>query len=205
MYVIVDIAGQQYKVKKDQKIFVNRLEGKAGSKVDFNKVLLVDDDGRIKVGMPVVKNMVVSASIVSHLRGDKVKVFKKKRRKGYQVLNGHRQALTELLIESIGEGQAQTKAASKKEVETKSEAKQVTSGKAVATEKTVEKLAATAKPKPKPKKEPAITKAKPEAKKIKLTGEKKTNQTKAAAPARKSAATKAAPKAKKVTKKDSDK
>jgi large subunit ribosomal protein L21 len=102
MYVIVDIAGQQYKVEKDQKIFVNRLEGVTGSKIDFDQVLLVDNDGKVQVGMPVVKNMVVSASIISHQKGDTVKVFKKKRRKGYQKLNGHRQSLTQLLIESIG-------------------------------------------------------------------------------------------------------
>jgi len=108
MYAIVDIAGQQIKVEKDQKIFVNRLEGKEGSKVDFDQVLLIDDSGKIQVGTPVVKDMVVSATIVSHVKGDKVKVFKKKKRKGYKVLNGHRQLLTELLIKSIAPGKAAT-------------------------------------------------------------------------------------------------
>jgi len=117
MYAIVEIAGQQIKVEKDQKVYVNRLEAGAGSKVDFDKVLLIDDDGKVQVGMPVLKNIVVSASVISHVKGDKIKIFRKKRRKGFQVLNGHRQALTELLIERIGEGQAKVKAAPKKEAE----------------------------------------------------------------------------------------
>lgn len=121
MYAIVDIAGQQFKVEKDQKIYVNRLEAEKGSKIDFDRILLIDDNGKINVGTPVVKNMIVTASIVSHLKGDKVKVFKKKRRKGYRVLNGHRQALTQLLIEGIGEGQVRTKVAPKKEAQQKAE------------------------------------------------------------------------------------
>ncbi len=119
MYAIVDIAGQQFKVEKDQKVYVNRLDAEEGSKVDFDKVLLIDDDGEVQVGLPVLNNFVVSASVISHLKGDKVKVFKKKRRKGYQVLNGHRQSLTQLLIESIGEGKAKAKISAKKEAEPK--------------------------------------------------------------------------------------
>jgi len=119
MYAIVDIAGQQFKVEKDQKIYVNRLDAEEGSKVDFDKVLLIDDGGKVKVGLPILNNFVVSASVLSHLKGDKVKVFKKKRRKGYQVLNGHRQSLTQLLIESIGEGKAKAKVSAKKEAELK--------------------------------------------------------------------------------------
>jgi large subunit ribosomal protein L21 len=107
MYAIVDIAGQQYKVQKDQKIFVHRLEGEEGSKVDFDQILLIDDDGKIQVGNPLVANTVVKATIVSHLRGDTVKVFKKKRRKGYQKLNGHRQYLSQIMIDSIGEGKVE--------------------------------------------------------------------------------------------------
>ncbi|MBN1950973.1 MAG: 50S ribosomal protein L21 [Bacteroidales bacterium] len=121
MYAIVDIAGQQFKVEKDQKIFVHRLDGDEGSKVSFDKVLLVDNDGKVDVGTPVIAGTIVTASIVSHLKGDKVKVFKKKRRKGYQVLNGHRQSLTEIRIESIGEGTV-AKAAAKKEAAPKTEA-----------------------------------------------------------------------------------
>jgi large subunit ribosomal protein L21 len=192
MYVIVDIAGQQYKVEKDQKIFVNRLEGEAGSKIDFDQILLVDDDGKVQVGIPVVKNMIVSASIVSHLKGDTVKVFKKKRRKGYQKLNGHRQALTEILIESIGEGQAKPKAAPKKESAPKS-----TLEKKEAKEETIV-VAEKPKAAPKAKKEPAAaTKAKAETKEVKEAKTKKASGTKAAAPAKKSTTAKAAPKDKK--------
>jgi len=101
MYVIVDIAGQQFKVEQGQEVFVHRLEGEEGDKLEFGKVLLVDNDGKVKVGKPVVKGAKIDAKIVNHLRGDKVVVFKKKRRKGYQKSNGHRQDLTKVLIESI--------------------------------------------------------------------------------------------------------
>jgi len=101
MYVIVDIAGKQFKVTKDQQIFAPKLSGEAGDKVEFNQVLLVDNDGKVKVGSPTVKGAKVSGKIVEHLKGDKVIVFKKKRRKGYQVKNGHRQTYTKLLIEDI--------------------------------------------------------------------------------------------------------
>ncbi len=101
MYAIVDIAGQQFKVEKDQKIFVNRLTGEEGSKVEFNEVLLVDNNGSISVGAPLVSGAVVSATILAHPRGKKVKIFKKKRRKGYQKETGHRQDLTQLQIEGI--------------------------------------------------------------------------------------------------------
>ena len=115
MYAIVEIAGQQFKVEKDQKIYVHRLDAEVGSMVGFDRVLLLEDGGKVQVGMPTVTNVYVSASVVSHLKGDKVKIFKKKRRKGFQVLNGHRQALTELLIEGIGEGKPKVKAAAKTE------------------------------------------------------------------------------------------
>ncbi len=101
MYAIVDIAGHQFKVEKDRKINVNRLEGEVGSEVDLGKVLLVNNDGKINVGKPGIKDAVVKARILSHLKGDKVLVFKKKRRKGYQKLNGHRQYLTQIQIEDI--------------------------------------------------------------------------------------------------------
>ena len=101
MYAIVDIAGQQFKVEKENKLYVNRLEGEEGAEVDFDKVLLIDNDGKVKIGTPNVKNAVVKAKILSHLKGDKVLVFKKKRRKGYQKLNGHRQLLTQVQIEDI--------------------------------------------------------------------------------------------------------
>jgi large subunit ribosomal protein L21 len=101
MYAIVEIAGQQFKVNKDQKIFVHRQEGEVGAQLTFNQVYLIDDESGIKVGTPVVDGASVNASIVSHGRGDKVLVFKKKRRKSYQKLNGHRQDFTQLLIEGI--------------------------------------------------------------------------------------------------------
>jgi len=101
MYAIVEIAGQQFKVEKDQQIFVHRLDAEEGSKVDFDKVLLVEDGGKVNVGAPVVEGAKVTVKVLSHLKGDKVLVFKKKRSKGYQKLNGHRQSFTEIQIESI--------------------------------------------------------------------------------------------------------
>jgi large subunit ribosomal protein L21 len=101
MIAIVEIAGQQFKVEKDQKIFVHRLEGKEGDKINFEKVLLIDDKGKVKVGQPVVEGAKVKAKILAHQKGDKVLVFKKKRRKGTRVLNGHRQCFTQIEIEGI--------------------------------------------------------------------------------------------------------
>ena len=101
MYAIVEIAGQQFKVSKDQKVFVHRLEGNEGDAVSFAKVLLVDDNGSITVGAPAIDGASVEARVVKHLKGDKVIVFKKKRRKGYKKKNGHRQALTQIQIEGI--------------------------------------------------------------------------------------------------------
>lgn len=217
MYAIVDIAGQQYKVEKDQKIFVHRLEGKEGSKVDFDKVLLIDNNGKVTVGEPVVKNMVVSASIVSHTKGDKVKVFKKKRRKGYRVLNGHRQYLTELHIDSIGEGKVKAKAESKKETEKKTTPKEEVKTEAKTkpladTKESSKKIPAKANTVPKAKTETKETTAKkPTAKKTTASKPKAAPKTEAKsenkkAPAKKPAAKKkAAPKAKKTDDKKSDK
>ena len=101
MYAIVEIAGQQFKVEKDQRVFVNRLEAKEGDKLDFDRVLLTDDKGKVNVGAPAIDGAKVSATVERHLKGDKVIVFKKKRRKGYQKKNGHRQYLTELTITGI--------------------------------------------------------------------------------------------------------
>lgn len=101
MYAIVDIAGQQFKVQKDQKIFVHRLPQGEGDKVEFEKVLLVDNNGQVKVGTPVVEGAKVSATVLTHLKGEKVLVFKKKRRKSYQKCNGHRQHLTRIQINDI--------------------------------------------------------------------------------------------------------
>ena len=101
MYAIVEIAGQQFKVVKDQKLFVHRLQDKEGSKVSFEKVYLLDDGKKVTVGAPAITGASVQAKVVGHLKGDKVIVFKKKRRKGYRVKNGHRQALSELIVENI--------------------------------------------------------------------------------------------------------
>ena len=101
MYAIVDIAGQQFKVEKEKKIFVHRLKAEEGSSVSFEKVLLVDNNGAVKVGAPYIDGASVKATVLAHLKGDKVIVFKKKRRKGYSKKNGHRQYLTQLQIEEI--------------------------------------------------------------------------------------------------------
>ncbi|MEJ6675785.1 MAG: 50S ribosomal protein L21 [Polaribacter sp.] len=122
MYAIVEIAGQQFKVAKDQKVYVHRLPGEAGSKVTFDTIFLLDDNGSVSVGAPAIEGASVSAQILNHLKGDKVIVFKKKRRKGYIKKNGHRQALTEILIESIA-ASGSKKAAPKKAAPKKEEVK----------------------------------------------------------------------------------
>ncbi len=120
MYAIVDIAGQQMKVQKNGKLFVNRLKGEVGSEVEFNKVLLIENDGKVIIGNPVIEGAVVSARILDHLKGDKVLIFKKKRRKGYKVLKGHRQYLTQIEIEDILEA-GKVKKTARKEKAAKSE------------------------------------------------------------------------------------
>ena len=101
MYAIVDIAGQQFKVEAGKQIFVNRQAAKVGSSVSFDKVLLLDNEGDVKVGTPYIDGAAVNATVVEHCKADKVIIFKKKRRKGYQKKNGHRQYLTKLQIEGI--------------------------------------------------------------------------------------------------------
>merc|ERR1711998_475076 len=113
MFAIVEIAGQQFKVAKDQKVFVHRLDAKTGDKVSFDQVFMLADGDKISVGAPAVANASVEAKVVRHLKDDKVIVFKKKRRKGYRVKHGHRQSLTEILIESVGVGTAKKAAAPK--------------------------------------------------------------------------------------------
>ena len=100
MFAVVEIAGQQFKVQEGEEIFVHRLDGDAGSNVEFDNVLLIDRDGSVDVGTPSVK-ATVKATILEHLQGDKVIVFKKKRRKGYRVKNGHRQQFTKVKIDGI--------------------------------------------------------------------------------------------------------
>jgi large subunit ribosomal protein L21 len=130
MYAIVEIAGLQFKVAKDQRVFVHRLEANEGSNIELDKVLLIDNNGKVTVGTPVVDGARVAAKVLCHLKGDKVLVFKKKRRKGYQKMNGHRQYMTELLIQGVlGKGEklsaedAKTEAASILELKERSRLK----------------------------------------------------------------------------------
>lgn len=147
MYAIVEIAGQQFKVAKDQKVFVHRLKEEEGKKVTFNNVLLIGNDAAVTVGAPAIKGAAVEAKIVKHLKGDKVIVFKKKRRKGYRVKNGHRQYLTELLIEGIKASGAKVETAAK-EAPVKADKKAAAAKEAVAPVEAPKKEA--------PKKEKAV-------------------------------------------------
>jgi large subunit ribosomal protein L21 len=101
MYAVVDIAGKQFKVEKDQYLYTPLLEAKEGDSVKFDKVLLIDTNGVVQVGMPLIKGAVISGKVLEHVKDDKVIIFKKKRRKGYALKNGHRQKLTKVQIESI--------------------------------------------------------------------------------------------------------
>ena len=187
MYAIVEIAGQQFKVEKDQQIFVHRLEEKEGAKVEFDNVLLIDNNGKVNVGAPAISGAKVTAKVLDHVKGDKVVVFKKKRRKGYRVKNGHRQAFTQIEIQSIVEKGASAKKASattaKKEAkaEPKAAAKKAPAKKAPTKKAaTKAKTASAAKPKAAAKK---TTAKKPAAKKTtakkpaaKKTAAKKTDK-----------------------------
>ena len=143
MYAIVEIAGQQFKVSKDLKVYVHRLANEEGSKVSFDKVLLLDDNGSVTLGAPAIEGASVEAKVLQHLKGDKVIIFKKKRRKGYKKRNGHRQYLTQIVIEGIIVGGAKKAAAPKKE-------------------KVVAETPATEEAKPAPKAKKAAPKAKKE-------------------------------------------
>jgi large subunit ribosomal protein L21 len=196
MYAIVDVAGQQFKVEKDQKIYVHRLEGKEGDVVEFDKVLLIEDGDKIIIGEPVIDGALVSGKILGHLKGDKVKVFKKKRRKGYSVLKGHRQYMSQILIEKIVDKGGKKKDVAKKEATTRAKAK--------TTPKTETKAApeesAQAAPKAAPKKKPAeakktATKTKPKAE-VKPKAAAKKPAAKTAAAGKKTATKKSTPKKK---------
>ena len=136
MNAIVEISGKQFKVEKDSKLFVHRLQGKEGSKVTFDNVLLLDNGSKVTVGTPTVKGASIQAKILQHIKDNKVIVFKKKRRKGYKVKNGHRQALTEILIEKVNEKSAVKKA------DTKTEAKKPVAKKAATKKPAAKKSAA---------------------------------------------------------------
>ena len=154
MYAIVEMAGQQFKVAKDQKVYVHRLQTEEGKKVTFDNVLLLDDGKNVTVGAPAIDGAVVEAKVIKHLKGDKVIVFKKKRRKGYRVKNGHRQSLTEIIVESIVssgakkaapvKAKAEPKAAAPKKVETKAVAPKVEAPKAAPKKAAPKKAAAKA-------------------------------------------------------------
>jgi large subunit ribosomal protein L21 len=182
MYAIVDIAGQQFKVEKDQKLFVHRLEVEEGKKVSFHKVLLIDTGNKVSVGDPVVKGASVDAKVISHMKGDKVLVFKKKRRKGYQKLNGHRQYLTQIQIEAISEKGATAKKEAPAAKKEEAPAAKTTAKKPAAT-KTAPKATAE---KPAAAKKPAAKKPAAKTTAAKTTAAKK--------PAAKKPAAKAAPK-----------
>jgi large subunit ribosomal protein L21 len=139
MYAIVEIAGQQFKVVQDQKLFVHRLVNKEGTKVSFDKVYLLDDGKKVILGAPAITGASVEAKVVSHFKGDKVIVFKKKRRKGYRVKNGHRQALTELIIEKIQASGVKLEVTTVKSKATPSKP----AAKKVAAKKTVKKVETT--------------------------------------------------------------
>tara|TARA_B100002052_G_scaffold43020_1_gene35496 strand:- start:103867 stop:104340 length:474 start_codon:yes stop_codon:yes gene_type:complete len=114
MYAIVEIAGQQFKVEKGQQIYSHRLEEQVGKNVSFDRVLLFEDSGKINIGSPLIQGAKVTAKVLEHMKGDKIVVFKKKRRKGYKVKNGHRQYLTKLEVLSIEEKNTSDKKATAK-------------------------------------------------------------------------------------------
>ena len=126
MFAIVEILGQQFKVEKNQKLLVNKLNEKEGSKVSFDNVLLIDNGNDFSLGTPKLEGCFVEAKIIKHVKGDKVIVFKKKRRKGYRVKNGHKQHLSEILIESISKNNnSNNKVKDKKVVSTKNNSKEL--------------------------------------------------------------------------------
>lgn len=193
MYAIVEIAGQQFKVAKDQQIFVHRLDEKEGSKVDFDKVLLIDNDGKVNVGAPVIDGASVSAKVLEHMKSDKVIVFKKKRRKGYQKTQGHRQYMTSIQITGISEKGGTKKAAAKKAEKpaAKAETKKEGDDKP-AEKKAAKKTAAKPKTEAKPAEKKGETAKKTAAKKpaAKPKADEKKAETKKAAPKKESKETK---------------
>ena len=135
MYAIVEISGKQFKVEKKQKLFVNRLDVAEGKKISFDNVLMVNDGSKSSVGTPIVSGVQVDAKVLKHLKSDKVIVFKKKRRKGYKVRNGHRQAITEIEISDILTGVSKKAASKKAEAPKKAEVKKTVAAKKAETKK----------------------------------------------------------------------
>jgi large subunit ribosomal protein L21 len=163
MYAIVEIAGQQFKVEEGKKIFVHRLDIENEKEVEFDKVLLIEDEGKVIIGDPTIKDAVVEGKILDHVRGDKVIVFKKKRKKGYRIRNGHRQNFTQIQIVSINE---------------KASEKRIKKEKAPVSEKVKETVAANESKSV--EKKPAAKKAVPAKAKEKAAPVKKTSTKKAA-------------------------
>jgi large subunit ribosomal protein L21 len=163
MYAIVEIAGLQYKVEKDQRLYVNRLNVAEGKKVKFDRVLLIEEKGDVKVGAPVIDGALVEATVNGEVKGDKVLVFKKKRRKGYQKMNGHRQIFTSITINKITAKAPAKKAAAKATEDAEAAPKKAAAKKPAAKKATTAKKPAAKKPatkKPATKK-PATKKAAP--------------------------------------------
>ena len=195
MYAIVEIAGQQFKVETGKKIFVHRIDAEEGENLEFEKVLLVDNDGTVTVGEPVIETTVVEGKVLAHVRGDKVIVFKKKRRKGYQKRNGHRQDFTQIEILSIGpkgksDKKSTPKAEKKEEAPVTGEVKAATEAQPDVKEEVKKAPAKKAPAKKAPAAETATAKKAPAAKKE--TAEKK------APAAKKTAAEKKEPAVKKT-------
>jgi len=158
MYAIVEIAGLQYKVEKDQRLYVNRLNVEEGKKVKFDRVLLIEESGDVKVGAPVIDGAVVEATVNGEVKGDKVLVFKKKRRKGYQKMNGHRQMFTSITINKITAKAPAKKAAAKATEDAEAAPKKAAAKKPAAKKATTAKKPAAKKP---ATKKPATKKAAP--------------------------------------------
>jgi ribosomal protein L21 len=161
MYAIVEIAGQQFKVEEGKKIFVHRLKAEDGKQIDFDKVLLIEEEGKITIGEPVVKDAKVEGKVINQVRGDKVIVFKKKRKKGYRVKNGHRQNFTQVEIVSIN-GKTTPKKQAAKKVAAEAPAAEPVAEKKAETKKPAAKKAETKKPETKKAadKKPAAKKTK---------------------------------------------
>ena len=146
MYAIVEIAGLQYKVEKDQRLYVNRLNVEEGKKVKFDRVLLIEDSGDVKVGAPVIDGALVEATVNGEVKGDKVLIFKKKRRKGYQKMNGHRQMFTSITINKITATAPAKKAAAKATEDAEAAPKKAAAKKPAAKKATTAKKPAAKKP-----------------------------------------------------------
>ncbi|NLL27707.1 MAG: 50S ribosomal protein L21 [Bacteroidales bacterium] len=182
MYAIVDIAGQQFKVNKAGKVYVHRLQAEEGSQIELKNVLLIDNDKNVEVGKPTIAGAHVLAEVVEHLKGDKVLVFHKKRRKGYQKMNGHRQYLTRLNILSIvkdgvsltGDNAPSVKKQVKEAALAKTKKEKIVANKEVEKEVTAEKKAA---PKKTTTTKTAEKKADTTTKKATTTTAKKTTST----------------------------